>query len=380
MPNSRYQTILRFRWLFMLILACIATALLVGVALHPHSASIQSPTKLWSIDLGADRDFRKRLSVEEVSLSPPSVNFLNGSQIICDFYGGPIQGTGESSMSSGYHVLEIDAHTGKLGRKLDFRALEDNYRALPVADGGFMVLADDVLKVFSNQFVPKLSYPTPRVEGGKYFDRWLVDIAPGGQTALLYNHQPGREQGKWTWLRTAKLTAIRSVEGPLTRSIRASDTSGIFDGVDDRELLSTLKATVLCTRCRAFFLTDDLLFLDKGDTYSIRTIEGETRGEGNLGIGGANFNRAAQASRFVYSTGHYNGSGYPIQTHFDSITAKIRVWDWVTNKLIAEISVDEPAGNPSAGLSQMSLALSPDGENLAVLIHHTLSLYRLPYD
>ncbi|MGD0628888.1 MAG: hypothetical protein ABR987_06020, partial [Terracidiphilus sp.] len=40
-------------------------------------------------------------------------------------------------------------------------------------------------------------------------------------------------------------------------------------------------------------------------------------------------------------------------------------------------STNERTTNPSAGLSQMALALSPNGEFLAVLLHHTLSFYRL---
>jgi hypothetical protein len=76
-------------------------------------------------------------------------------------------------------------------------------------------------------------------------------------------------------------------------------------------------------------------------------------------------------------TGHYVGSGSPVQTNFESITGKIMVLDWNMNKPVAEIEVNEPAGNPSAGLTQMALALSPNGKYLAVLLHHTLSLYRL---
>lgn len=54
------------------------------------------------------------------------------------------------------------------------------------------------------------------------------------------------------------------------------------------------------------------------------------------------------------------------------------MWDWNTNKVIAEIDVNEHASNPSAGLAQMALALSPDGKYLVVLFHHTLTTYQLP--
>lgn len=324
------------------------------------------------MDLSRDEDFRKRLSIEEVSLHPPSINFLNSSQIICDFYGGSIVD------DDGYYVLEINARTGDFGQKLNFKAYEHNYKALPLADGGFAVFANDELKKFSNQFVPGPSYATPRERAGEYFDRWITDTAPGGRTILLYSHQPGKEQGKWSWLRTTDLVPIRSIQGPSVKTLRASDTAGIFDGVSGSELYPPGEANALCTRCSAYFLTDELLFLYTAESYVIRTIAGKEQGVGNLRVSASDFTRAAQASRFAYLTGHYEGSGFPIQTHFDSITAKIMVRDWSTNKVVTEIDVNEPAGNPSAGLSQMALALSPDGKQLAVLLHHTLTLYSLP--
>ena len=216
------------------------------------------------------------------------------------------------------------------------------------------------------------------MQAGESFDRWLVDVAPGGHTVLLYSHRPGEAQGKWAWLRAADFVTIKSVKGPLPGAIQASDTAGIFDGADDRELLSTGIATELCTRCNAHFLTDDLLFLDEQQSYMIQTVTGKEYGTGKLDARALNFSRSAQATRIAYATGHYVGSGFPIQSRFDSITSKIMVLDWSTNKPISEIDLNEPAGNPSAGLAQMALALSPDGKYLAVLLHHTISLYQLP--
>ena len=362
----------------LLLLAFVVTILFVMIANHPRSISAQSPTKLWSVDLSKDKDFRARLKFQEVMLYTPSLNFLNNSQIICDFFSTAKDGTGEISTTMGYHVLEIDAHTGTLGRKLEFKALENNYKALPVADGGFIVFADDQLKKYNNHFMLGPSYSTPRVQGGEYFDRWLVDIAPSGQTVLLYSHRPGETQGRWTWLRTTDLTTVTSMQAPTARIIRASDVAGIFDGIDDRELLFGGKTTVLCTRCNVHFLTENLLFLDKQQSYAIQTITGKEQGAGKLDVQALNFSRSAQATRVAYVTGHYVGSGSLIQTNFESITGKIIVLDWNANKSVAAIEMNEPTGNPSAGLTQMALALSPNGEYLAVLLHHTLSLYRLP--
>ena len=241
------------------------------------------------------------------------------------------------------------------------------------------MFAGDELKKFSRHFEPGAMYSMKRLQGGRYFDRWRVDVSPTGDSILVYSHLSGQDSSAmWTWLHTTDLTPIKSIEAPPTAAIQASDTAGIFFSADDEEVLLSGNKHVLCSRCKAYFLTDDMLFLDYGDTYSIESVAGKRQGNGDLGVGGANFTRSMRAPRFAYLTGHYVGSGAPLQTKFDAVTAKIRVWDWARDKVIAEIDVNEPAGNPSAGLSQMALALSPEGKYLAVLLHHTLSLYRLP--
>ncbi len=361
-----------------LLLTCAATALVALFAFRAHPFSAKTPTPLWSIDLAADKDFQKRLNFSEVLLSPPSLNFLSNSQLICDFYSGEMNGIYDSSSLPGYYVVEINLHSREIGRKLEFTVQENDFRTMAVADGGFLVLSHKDLQKFSGQFVPGASYATARVHGKEYFDRRFVDVAPGGQTALLYNHRLDDQQGSWTWLRTSDLTTIKSMQGPRTGLIRASDQAGIFYGTDDREMLLDGKTNVLCTRCDSHFLTNDLLFLAKEQSYAIQTVSGNEQGSGTLDIQAHNFARAAQATRFAYSTGHYVEHVFPIQTEFDSITCKIMVVDWKTNKPVAEIDINEPAGNPSAGLAQLALALSPDGQYLAVLLHQKVTLYRLP--
>jgi hypothetical protein len=333
--------------------------------------------KLWSIDLATDKDFHKRMGVPEVSLKPPSVNFLGDAQIICGFYDDEKIGFNPSLSQRRYHVLEINAQSGAFGRKLDFQSLDDYSRALPVADGGFVVLAGTELKKFSSTFISGPSYPTPIESLNHNWILWLIDVAPSGQSLLLYRYRAGENNGTGTRIRTGDLTSINSSQVPFSHVIQASDDAGIFGAIDS-ELISAKETKVLCNRCNAYFLTDNLVFLGGEQEYSIETIAGEKRASGSLNLEAMNFNRSAQTTRFAYSTGHYVGSGFPIQTKFDTITGKIMVLDWSNNKTVAEIDINEPAGNPSAGLTQLALALSPDGKYLAVLLHHTLSLYRLP--
>jgi len=339
----------------------------------------QQPSKLWSVDLSADSDFQKRLSVLEVSLDAPSINFLNNSQIICDFYDGEKGGYNLSMPPSGYHVVEIDANNGAFGRKLNFQPVDDHSRALPTDDGGFVVFSGEELKKFNNEFAPGVSYPTPREQVGVVLDRWLVDVAPSLQTILVYHGRPGDTQGRWTWLRAKDLTTANSIRGPLAMMIQASDTGAIFmGGVSEAQLLSPAREVTICARCDAHFLTNDLLFVDKVDSYGIQTVQGKQQSVGRLNTQALNFVRAANVTRIAYVTGGYVGWGFPIETHFNKIAAAIVVRDWTTNDVIAQIHWTERIENPSAGLTQMALALSSDGKLLAVLLHRTLSLYRLP--
>jgi hypothetical protein len=353
---------------------------LATATLHANTGFPQYPQKLWSVDLAANRDFQKRLSVLEVSLDAPSIHFLSNSQIICDFYDGEKGGYNLSMPPSGYHVLEIEANSGKFGRQLNFQPVDDHSRSLPMNGGDFVVFTGRELKKFDSELAPVISYPTQREQVSDVLDRWLVDVAPSLQTILVYHGRPGDTQGRWTWLRAKDLAIGNNIQGPLAMMVQASDTGAIFGGgINEMQLLSVAgKSAAICARCNAYFLSDDLIFVDEGKSYTIETITGENRRKGDLGIGGGKFAQAAHSPRFAYVTGGIVGSGFPIQTHFDKISGKIRVWDWTTNKVIAQMDVNEPAGNPSAGLTQMALALSPDGKYLAVLLHHTLTLYLLP--
>jgi hypothetical protein len=341
---------------------------------------------LWSVDLGTDGDFQRRLSVSEVLLSPPSVNYLNDSQIICAFYDREKIGFDPSLTVPTFYVLEIDAHTGALGRKLSFRSIDDRSRALPVADGGFVVLAAQELEKFDSRFLPGQSLATSIGGTRQTPGIWLVDVTPGGTEVALYARRGGTSL--FEWLRSDDLSLLASLPTSVNWTIQASNT-GVTTYKDQHLDIVSKSGSVLlsCLYCIPHFLTDDLLFVDRGfvDTgihrqgsYSIETISGEKQASGRLDHGAGDFTRAANSSRLAYLSGHFRSSGFPIQTHFDSLTGKITVLDWTANKRVAEIEVNESAGNPSAGLTQSALALSPDGKYLLVLLHHTLTCYRLP--
>jgi hypothetical protein len=298
----------------------------------------QSPQKLWTVDLSANADFQKRLSVFEGLLNAPSISFLNNTQIICDFYDGQRRGQNFSAPISGYHVLEIDTKTGAFGRKLDFQPADDDSRALPTDDGGFVVSTGKELKKFSREFVPGPSCREPRAQVN---DRLLVDESPSRETILIYDNTPQDPTAGWSWLRAEDFTSIKSVQGPLTASIEASDNAAIFNGIGNRELLAGGNASAICARCDAYFITDDLLFIDKEKSYEIRTVDGRRQRTGGLNIQARNFSRALDVTRVAYVTGSYRGWGFPIQKHFDRIIGRIIVLDWSTNEEVGEIEVNE---------------------------------------
>ena len=351
--------------------------LLAMLALCAARIDAQTPTTLWSVDLGADKDFQKRLTIQEVLLGPPFVSFLNESQIICSFYDREKVGFDPSIEQPIFHVLEIDVRTGAFGRKLDFQSVNDRSLAFPVADGGFVVLAGQELRKFSSSFVPGLTYPTP--VGGTYRlpDYWLADVAPEGKEIILFNRH--EHDMAFKWLRSDDLTLMRNLPTGINWRITGSNNA-VTDFRNEQLAILSMGGTVLrtCKLCIFNFLTDDLLFIDTGRTYSIETIRSQKRASGKLDGGASDFARSFHASRFAFLSGHYNGSGFPIRRNFNSLTGKIIVLDWNTNKRVAEIDVNEPAGNPSAGLTQSALALSPDGDYLLVLLHHTMTCYRLP--
>jgi len=214
-----------------------------------------------------------------------------------------------------------------------------------------------------------------------------MDVSPDGKEVVLFNRY-GKDM-VFKWLRSTDLSLLSSLPSSgFDLNMNASSNS-VTTYRDERLDVVSKSGSVLfsCRSCIPHFLTDDLLFVDRGfvdtgidrqGTYSIETLSGEKRASGRLDHGAADFTRAANASRLAYLSGHFRGSGFPVQTHFNSLGGKITVLDWSANKRVAEIEINEPAGDPSAGLTQSALALSPDGKYLLVLLHHTLTCYRLP--
>jgi hypothetical protein len=335
----------------------------------------QKPVKLWSVDLGADPDFQKRLSIEEVLLTPPSLTILGNSQIICGFYDDKLVGFDSSLKKKRFHVLEIDAGTGTLGRKLDFQSSDDRAGVHAVAGDNFVVLAGDQLEKFDSDFSPVGSFPTP-VDGTiQHREFWLIDVLWGGEEIALYHRLGGEDRQEVTWLRSNDLSVVKSQP--------AKFGWGPFTATSDKYAVNPMEDSG-CAGCISWFLTDGVVFLDfpthfaANRRYAIQTLAGKKLISGSLAAEANDLTESMFAERAAFFQWHYVGSGLFYVTHYPSVAGQITVVDWKTNRQIAEIEVEDPTQNPSAGFRESALALSPDGKFLVVLLHHTLTYYRLP--
>lgn len=159
-----------------------------------HPALPQNVVKLWSVDLSKDQDFQGRLQAPDEILKPPMLDFLNEDQIIVAFDDNAISIPSPEMTPFGFHVLEVGASSGSLGRKLSFKVLVDTSQAEATGDGNFLVLEGEELKKFSSSFKEIASLSTPLKLHGQPTDQrlgkrsylnpryesWHMDVAPGG--------------------------------------------------------------------------------------------------------------------------------------------------------------------------------------------------------
>jgi hypothetical protein len=172
-----------------------------------------------------------------------------------------------------------------------------------------------------------------------------------------------------------KPTAV--VEARPSRSLSAGNHAALLFQYEKLLVTSSGRQTPFCSNClRTYFLTDVLVLLDERNKFVFQTLSGDKRNEGKLNTEVILFNRSMNAPRLVYATGRFKGSGFPIQTHFAPQMA-VRVFDWVSEKQIAELDFADPEKALSNGFTQSAGAISQDGKLLALLVNSSLTLYKL---
>lgn len=347
----------------------------------------QSPKIVWKTDLSVDKDFHKRLEIEEVSLGVPSIHFLDAAHLLVSFDDGPYLGANPNFVVHTFHALSFMVQDGSLSQKLDYEAKDDHALALPVQDG-FVILAGEAITKYSVDFTKGMTFPTPIAFHNKRPDGWLLDVAPGGETLVLYGHHAQDISATWKWLRASDLAVVTQSTGPLASELQATASAVVLRTGSDMDLFHGSQSEELCKRCNAFVLSDELILIDKfriekfppvGEKYALQTFGGETIRSLSIDTGAFRFARSSDSTRLAYISGHLTGGkGFLIRSGFTGLSGRVVVLDWLRNKRVAEINIEEQLTNPSALLSQSSLALSADGKYLAVLFHHSLTLYELP--
>jgi hypothetical protein len=354
---------------------------------------------VWTIDLSIDPDFIKRAHAENPTLlRPPILDFLDEGHIIVAFDDNSSALSGLEMRPFGFHVLKVDAAAGELGRKLSWQVQNHTSQAVSVEKSNFLVLVGEHLKVVSNKFeelgsIPVLlrlhGKPTPmHLASGLFlnqdFDRWQMDVAPGGATVCLAHYEGPDVTVKW--LRSSNLGQFGSAtfSGAGLKDLSAGNESALIFVHTLSPMLLTRsgehRTLVEYRPGMARVLTDDLIFLAMRTKYKIVTTSGEVRSSGKLKIGAYQFCRSSGADRFAFTTGFYKGSGFPLQTEF-APQMTVHIFDAKTLKQVTEKTFHEPAvpaGGSSHGFRQSAIALSPDGHRLLVLINSRLSLYRIP--
>lgn len=379
---SALQKMIRMNALGMLVLALSIPAL------------SQHLDKIWSIDLSKDADFQRRIEVSEALLRPPTLDFLNQDHIILAFDDNAPSVDLPRPTPFRFYVIDVEASSGQLKRRLSFDVVSNTSQAKAIEDGSFLVLSGEELKKFSPSFeeiasIPTLSeshgQPTEQRTGGHiyfnpHYETWRMDVTPGGNEVVLV-HVKNPKTMEVSWLKTSDFSTIATVDGqPSGQQGISAGNQGVWLFPYGRAslLLSSGQDSNLCNDClRGYFLTDDLVFLDKRDKYEVRTLSGKKEAEGKLESGTSSFCRAAMGSRFAYSTGSYKGSGFPLRTRF-APHMDVEVFDWNSMKQIGQLSLDkpeQPRNSVSSGFKETSIALSPDGRRFAILTGSLLSLY-----
>jgi hypothetical protein len=361
-------------------------------------APAQNATLLWKSDLTTDPGFRQRLKTASVLLRPPTLDFLTNGQLILSFDDGTTSDPAAPLLPFGFHVLMVDSTTGKPGQSLSVPVTVDMAQARPIAEGGFLVLANEELARYSNDLVKVSSMPTPlRLHGlptviitngrpyaNPRYERWQMDLAPSGKTVML-EHTVKPQQLELQWRKTADFSLIQSMSMGTHIHIAAGSRSVVVDDFLSPVAkgswlrVSPSESLRFCQGCYSVsYISDDLLFESTKDRFQIKDLRDQVLLSGGLAVDAESFSRSLDATRFVYATGGYEGHGFPIKTEFPSVHAEIRVVDWTTMKQVSEVRLQKKVGAVSSGYKQSALALSPDGKKLAILDDSTLSCYSLP--
>lgn len=364
-----------------------------------HAEKHGSPKQLWSVDLSIDSDFSKREHADNhLDLRPPYLGFLDNERIVIAFDDNSRALSGFEMRPFGFHVLEAAATSGRLGAKRSWQVQNSTSQVVPTRNGRVLVLVGEQLKEFSSDFSEIVSVSTPLELHGKPtpmhlrsglflnpdFERWQIDVAPNGNAVVLA-HYVG-PQTTIEWLDSSNLQRMNSVNfnGPGLKTTFAGDDFALVTVHNLPPVFLTRSGEQRklcdCGQELARVATKELIFVATRTEYRLVTSTGELRQSAKLKLVGREFDRAAELDRFAYTTGFYKGSGFPVQTSF-APQMTVHIVDSTTLKEIAQTTFKQPTvpkGGWPSGFGESAIAVSPDGQRLAVLIDSALTVYAIP--
>lgn len=367
----------------------IATALVLA---SPNClAQAEHVKQLWSVDLSKDADFKMNISSVMLGDTPFDLFFLDSKRLALSFNVKtelPVDG----SSNSGVRILStVNVPNGQFENRLRISVPSGSGRLAPAADGNMAVLVDHDLHKYSADLhqlaevhIPscRSELPKPDSDSDSLSDKGCskkplrMDITPGEKQIVVEQVYPeGRSD--LLWINPIDLSINTRSSSPWSQSFVAGNNATLrVPGRGRPWLVNRDGEKGLCDRCwRAYFVTDDLILLEYQGSFQIVDLQGQTKASGHL-VGLASFQRARDAPRFVYveTTGGYTG---PLNVLFPKLHFRVHVFDWKQMKEFANWTYTGTASETDLGGVGTAIAISPGGENVALLVNGRLTLYSL---
>lgn len=389
------------------------------------SASAQVPIKwsqkpVWTFDLQRSSLYAARMErVRKVGprLPRPQLAFLNANTLAVSFADGSWQDYPANTPRGLFHFRTFFIDTDKhalTGPTLSWPTPDDDSVLLPLAHGGFIILAGRQLVRYSSDFqvqkeahVPADPMNATEEEFEPYHDAAVYQIAhwraqedPEQQIVTLIHSV--RANMTYFWINPDSLGVVGSANSSDVPPLRASGSFTQETMQHHGSILSASRAVIsgtwayptvayddgswqpFCPTLEPFsqatFASEDNLFAKYSNHKEIRYALVDNHCRVLLDLPGSNNGevdaRSLSEKRIAIS------ERSPLYTSLFSraITAKlnIRVWDFDPPREILKLSFSQKkTGNVVTGMDDFAVALSPDGRLLAVLIDSTLMLYAI---
>jgi hypothetical protein len=349
-----------------------------------------------SRNLSDESTFRDRMHGDYFNLKRPALGFLGDSTVILS-YDTKTALEHEVAAGNTFNVLMISAADGRTVTRLQVNALSGASQAMPVSKDDFVVLSGEKLSRYSRglQITKQVTVDPPvcsmvLTTPGDFvnlrciYNMQRLDVSPDRSKLLMRSDERRQESTppryKWTWFDTGTLEQTAQWVAPGNTEFRAANSEFIsgLGGRGHAYLVTEGARSSICADCfQAFFVAPDLRVEDSGKRLELKNSAGDVLYRANLSDSTSGVAASAESSMFVYVTvtGGLGGlpSFGPPKVHF-----KLHVCDWKEKREVAIFRYDVAQPGPEmSGASQSSVAISPNGRVVALIVDSTLTLFYL---